>query len=96
MATQVGFVGDDLTVEDGVTGELGEPGFGFLSGGAREGGPVVVGVQFGEELAAGEGFFGLDLVAEAGVAGAGVAPSIGCAGGGTAGRRRWCCPGGGR
>ncbi|MGX1914133.1 hypothetical protein ACWIID_35650 [Streptomyces phaeochromogenes] len=69
-AAQAGFVGDDLAVEDGVAGELGELGFGFLSGGARQGRPVVVGAQLGEELAAGEGFFGLDLVAETGVAGA--------------------------
>ncbi|MFG2732578.1 hypothetical protein [Streptomyces canus] len=70
-AAQAGFVGDDLAVENGVAGELGEPGFGFLSGGARQGRPVVVCAQLGEELAAGEGFFGLDLVAKAGVAGAG-------------------------
>ncbi|MFE1835294.1 hypothetical protein [Streptomyces sviceus] len=74
-AAQAGFVGDDLAVEDGMAGELGEPGFGFLSGGAREGRPAVVGAQLVEELAAGEGFFGLGLglVTEAGVAGAGVA-----------------------
>ncbi|MFI6407718.1 hypothetical protein [Streptomyces sp. NPDC050548] len=63
-AAQAGFVGDDLAVEDGVAGELREPGFGFRACGAGQGRPVVVGAQLGEELAAGEGFFGLDFVAE--------------------------------
>ncbi|MDX3387182.1 hypothetical protein PV682_37925 [Streptomyces niveiscabiei] len=64
-AAQAGFAGDDLAVEDRVAGELGEPGFGFGTCGTGQSGPVVVGAQPGEELAAGEGFFGLDLVAEA-------------------------------
>ncbi|MCX5094726.1 hypothetical protein OOK36_38905 [Streptomyces sp. NBC_00365] len=69
-AAQAGFVGDDLAVEDRVTGELGEPGFGFRTCGTGQSRPVVVGAHLGEELAAGECFFGLDFVAEAGVAGA--------------------------
>ncbi|MDI5903539.1 MULTISPECIES: hypothetical protein [Streptomyces] len=67
---QAGFVGDDLAVEDRVAGELGEPGFGFRTCGTGQSRPVVVGAQFGEKLAPGEGFFSLDLVAEARVGGA--------------------------
>lgn len=62
-----------LAVEDGVAGRFGEPGFGLRAGRARQGRPVLVGAQVGEEPVAGEGFFGLDFVTEAGVAGADVA-----------------------
>ncbi|XVV39221.1 hypothetical protein ACQPXT_39920 [Streptomyces sp. CA-100214] len=42
-AAQACFVGDDLAVEDSVAGELGQPGFGFRSGGPCQRRPGVVG-----------------------------------------------------
>ncbi|WP_177324390.1 HEPN domain-containing protein [Streptomyces mirabilis] len=72
-AAQAGFVSDDLAVEDGVPGELGEPGFGLGAGRPSQRRSVFVGTQLGEQLATGEGLLGFDLIAEAGVAGAGVA-----------------------
>lgn len=70
-AAQAGFVSDDLAVEGGVPGELGEPGLG--AGWPSQRRAVFVGAHLGEKQAAGEGLLGFDLIAEAGVAGAGVA-----------------------
>ncbi|MFD3553444.1 hypothetical protein ACFWWA_15175 [Streptomyces goshikiensis] len=69
-ATQAGFVGDDLAVEDGVLGEGGEAGLGLNARRSCQPGTVGVGGHVGEYLAAGEGFLGFDFVAEAGGAGA--------------------------
>jgi hypothetical protein len=63
-------IGDDLAVELGVAGVLGQPGLGFGRGGAGQALTAMVDDQVDELVVAGDGFLGLDLGPEPGVRGA--------------------------
>ncbi len=56
---QAGVIGDDLSVEDGVAGEPGQPRFGLGASWPGQRRMVGLRTRLGEKVSAGEGFFGL-------------------------------------